>query len=154
MLMLLTVGSCCHYLSEQQGAVLFCTSPFFKPLFPFAWVYTINTVKIQKRIVWKMTSVRSVKQICWLFRDFKSKAESCNELTNSYFPLLFPIFLPHHNNWNNDRAFRSTDDFSVFHSFLLRWGEYKKKTPLPPKNRVLNRFVILMSFLKSVHRRI
>lgn len=53
--------------------------------------------------------------------------------------IFFPIisyFPPHHNNWNNDRAFRSTDDFSVFTDFYF-WGgnthtiKKQNKTPQP-----------------------
>lgn len=41
-----------------------------------------------------MTSVRSERQISWLFRDFKPKSESWKELTNSYFFPIISYFPP------------------------------------------------------------
>lgn len=103
-----------------------------------------------------MTSVRTERQISWLFRDFKPKAESWKELTNSYFFQLFPIF-PHHNNWNNDRAFRSTDDFSVFTGFYFGGGGGGgATTPTQFKKKHNKKPIVLLFYclFKSAHRRI
>lgn len=97
-----------------------------------------------------MTSVHSDLQISWLFRDFKPEAESWKELTNSYFFQLFPIspitIIEITTGPSGQQMIFLFSQVSISagggkntHTIQIKQKKHNQK-------RVLNRFVILLSF--------